>query len=43
MEILKETGIVWREKKFISNLYMDQSVEVRLRRGDKKCEDWKRS
>jgi hypothetical protein len=30
MQILKETGINWREKKLISKLYMDQSVTVRL-------------
>ena len=30
MQILKETGIDWRERRFISNLYMAQSVKVRL-------------
>ena len=33
MQILKETGIDWRERKLISNLYMAQSVKVRLNRG----------
>jgi len=44
MQILKESGIDWRERRLISNLYMTQSVKVRLnRRGKKKCGDWKRS
>ena len=30
MQILKETGIDWRERKLISSLYMAQSVKVRL-------------
>jgi hypothetical protein len=30
MNILKETGIDWRERKLISKLYMDQSVQERL-------------
>jgi hypothetical protein len=34
MQILKETGIDWRERRFISNLYMAQSVKVRLNRED---------
>jgi hypothetical protein len=34
MQILKETGINWRERRFISNLYMSQSVEVQLNRGE---------
>jgi hypothetical protein len=33
MQILKETGIDWRERRLISNLYMAQSVRVRLNRG----------
>jgi hypothetical protein len=33
MQILKETGIDWRERRLISNLYMAQSVKVRLNRG----------
>jgi hypothetical protein len=32
MQILKETGIDWRERRLISNLYMAQSVKVRLDR-----------
>jgi hypothetical protein len=28
MEILKKTGIDWRERRLISKLYMDQSVKV---------------
>jgi len=32
MQILKETGIEWRERRLISNLYMVQSVKVRLNR-----------
>jgi retron-type reverse transcriptase len=32
MQILKETGIDWRERRLISNLYMAQSVKVRLNR-----------
>jgi len=34
MQILKETGINWRERRMISNLYMAQSVKVRLNRGE---------
>jgi hypothetical protein len=33
MEILKKTGIDWRERRLISRLYMDQSVTVRLDQG----------
>jgi hypothetical protein len=32
MQILKETGIDWRERRLISNLYMGQSVKVQLNR-----------
>jgi hypothetical protein len=31
MQILKEAGIDWRERRLISNLYMAQSVKVRLK------------
>jgi len=34
MQILKETGIDWREIRLISNLYMAQRVKVRLNRGE---------
>ena len=34
MQILKVNGIVWRERGLISNLYMAQSVKVRLNRGE---------
>jgi hypothetical protein len=34
MQIIKKTGIDWRERKLISNLYMAQSVKVRLNRGE---------
>ena len=34
MQILKETGIDWRERRLISNLCMAQSVKVRLDRGE---------
>ena len=34
MEILKEIGIDWRERKLISNLYMTQRDKVRLNRGE---------
>jgi hypothetical protein len=37
MEILKRTGIDWRERKLISKLYMDQMVKVQLDRGEKRC------
>jgi hypothetical protein len=33
MEILKKTGIDWRERRLISKLYMDQSVKVWLDQG----------
>ena len=32
--ILKGTGIEWRERRLISNLYMAQRVKVRLNRGE---------
>jgi hypothetical protein len=34
MQILKATGIDWRERRLISKLYMDQKVKVRLDRGE---------
>jgi hypothetical protein len=34
MQTLKGTGIDWREKSLISNLYMAQSVKVQLNRGE---------
>jgi len=34
MQILKETGIEWCERRLINNLYMVQSVKVRLNRGE---------
>jgi len=34
MQILKVTGIDWRERRLINNLYMAQSVKVRLNRGE---------
>jgi hypothetical protein len=34
MQILKETGIDWREGRLITNLYMDQCVKVRLDQGE---------
>jgi retron-type reverse transcriptase len=34
MQILKETGIEWRQKRLIRNLYMAQNVKVRLNRGE---------
>jgi len=34
MQILKETGIDWRERRLFSNLYMAQSVKVRVNRGE---------
>jgi len=34
MQILKRTGIDWCEGRLISKLYMDQSVKVRLERGE---------
>jgi len=34
MQILKETCNDWRERRLISNLYMVQSVKVRLNRGE---------
>jgi hypothetical protein len=43
MQILKETGIDWKERKKEDwpVLYMDQSVERTTRpRGDEKCEEW---
>ena len=34
MQILKRIGINWRERRFISKLYMEQKVKVRLDRGE---------
>jgi hypothetical protein len=34
IHILKETDIDWTERRLISKLYMDQSVKVRLDRGE---------
>ena len=34
MQILKRTGIDWRERRLISKLYMEQNVKVRLDRGE---------
>ena len=34
MQILKETDTDWWERRLISNLYMAQSVKVRLNRGE---------
>jgi hypothetical protein len=34
MQIVKEIVIDWRERRLISNLYMAQSVKVRLNRGE---------
>jgi len=36
MQILKRTGMDWREKRLIRKLYMDQRVKVRLDRGEKR-------
>jgi hypothetical protein len=34
MQILKGTGIDWRERKLISKFYMEQSVKIRLDQGE---------
>jgi len=34
MQILKRTGIDWRERRLISKVYMDQRIKVRLDRGE---------
>ena len=34
MLILKGTGIEWRERRLIGNLYMDQSVKARMNGGE---------
>jgi hypothetical protein len=34
MQILKGTGIYWRERRLISKLYMEQSVKVQLDQGE---------
>jgi hypothetical protein len=34
MQILKEAGIDWCERRLISKLYIDQKVKVRLDRGE---------
>jgi hypothetical protein len=41
---LKVTGIDWRDRRLISNLYMAQGVKSTTEpRGDEQCEDWKKS
>jgi hypothetical protein len=43
MQILEVTDIDWREGRFISKLYMDKTIKIRLDQGgDKTCEDRKR-
>jgi hypothetical protein len=37
MHILIETDIDWRKRRLISKLYMDQSVKIRLDKGETKC------
>jgi hypothetical protein len=39
MQILKGTGIDWRQRRLISNFYMVQSVKVRLNRGETRMEE----
>jgi hypothetical protein len=34
MQFLKETGINWLEKRWMSRLYMDQSVKLKLDQGE---------
>jgi hypothetical protein len=36
MQFLKDNGIDWRERRLISNLYMAESVKVRLNRREAK-------
>jgi hypothetical protein len=36
MQILKEIGVDWRERRLIKKLYMDQSVKVGLDQGDRR-------
>jgi len=36
MQILKRTGIDWRERRLICELYMEQKVKVRLDQGETK-------
>jgi hypothetical protein len=31
---IKEAGIEWRERRLINTLYMDQSVKIRVNRGE---------
>jgi hypothetical protein len=37
MQILKGTGINWRERRLISKLYMDLSVKLKLDQGETRC------
>jgi len=34
MQIVRNTGIDWRERRLISKLYTDQSVKIRLDQGE---------
>ena len=34
MQIIKETGIDWSERRLTSKFYMDQSVKLRLGEGE---------
>jgi len=36
MQIIQGTGVDWRERRLISNLFMAQSVKVRLNQGETK-------
>jgi len=38
MQILKGTGIDWHKRRWSSNLYMAQSVKIRLNRGETRSE-----
>jgi hypothetical protein len=39
MQILKGTGIDWRERTLISKLYTDQGVKLKLDEEEQDCED----
>ena len=43
MQILKVTGTDQHERRLTSKLYVDQSVKLKLDRGRRESEDWKRS
>ena len=43
MQILKRTGIDWRDRRLLANCTWIRGLKYDWTEGDKKCADWKRS